>query len=145
MLYYILYSLHEYHSFFNVFRYITLRTIYAILTALILSLVIGPYMIEFLKRYQIGQVVRDNGPRSHLSQSGTPTMGGLLIIMVILFATLSWMDLSNLYIWLVLLALIGFGLIGFTDDYLKVVRKKSAGVARTDKFTLQVIVASLVG
>ncbi len=111
MLYYILYSLHDYHSFFNVFRYITLRTIYAILTALILSLVIGPYVIEFLKRYQIGQVVRDNGPRSHLSKSGTPTMGGLLIIMVILFATLSWMDLSNLYVWLVLFALIGFGLI----------------------------------
>src|SRR3989304_938828 len=117
MLYYILYSLHDYHSFFNVFRYITLRTIYAILTALILSLVIGPYVIEFLKQYQIGQVVRDNGPKSHLSKSGTPTMGGLLIIMVILFATLSWMGLSNLYIWLVLFALIGFGLIGFTDDY----------------------------
>lgn len=144
MLYYILYSLHDYHSFFNVFRYITLRTIYAILTALILSLVIGPYMIEFLKRYQIGQVVRQNGPSSHLSKSGTPTMGGLLIIMVVLFATLSWMDLSNLYVWLVLFALIGFGLIGFTDDYLKVVRKESAGLSGRYKFSLQVIVASVI-
>lgn len=144
MIYYILYSLHEYHSFFNVFRYITLRTIYAILTALILCLIIGPYMIEFLKKYQIGQYVRDDGPKHHLSKSGTPTMGGLLIIMVVLFATLSWIDLTNIYVWLVLFALVGFGLIGFIDDYLKVVRKKSAGLAGRYKFTLQVLVASII-
>ena len=144
MIYYILYSLHEYHSFFNVFRYITLRTIYAILTALVLSLVIGPYMIDFLKRYQIGQQIRDDGPKSHLSKSGTPTMGGLLIILVVLLSTLSWMDISNTYVWLVLSALVGFGLIGFIDDYLKVVRKKSDGLAGRYKIILQVIVASII-
>lgn len=144
MLYYILYSLHDYHSFFNVFRYITLRTVYAVLTALILSLLIGPYVIEFLKKYQIGQYVRDNGPKSHLSKSGTPTMGGLLILMAVLFATLSWIDLANIYGWLVLFALFGFGLIGFIDDYLKVVRKRSAGLAGRYKFTLQIVVASII-
>lgn len=144
MLYYILYSLHDYHSFFNVFRYITLRTVYAVLTALILSLLIGPYVIDFLKKYQIGQYVRDDGPKSHLSKSGTPTMGGLLILMVVLFATLSWIDLTNIYGWLVLFVLIGFGLIGFIDDYLKVVRKKSAGLAGRYKFTLQIVVASII-
>lgn len=144
MLYHILYSLHGYHSFFNVFRYITLRTVYAILTALVLSLIIGPYMIEFLKRYQIGQYVRDDGPRHHLSKSGTPTMGGILIIMVILFATLSWIDLSNIYAWLVLFALVGFSLIGFIDDYLKVVRKRSDGLAGRYKFFLQIMVAAII-
>ncbi len=144
MIYYILYSFHEHHSFFNVFRYITLRTIYAILTALILSLVMGPYVIEFLKRYQIGQYVREDGPKHHLSKSGTPTMGGLLIIIVVLFATLSWIDLSNIYVWLVLFALVGFGLIGFMDDYLKVVRKKSDGLAGRYKLTLQVVIASVI-
>lgn len=144
MIYYLLYSLHEYHSFFNVFRYITLRTVYAVLTALILCLIIGPYMIESLKRYQIGQYVRDDGPKHHLSKAGTPTMGGLLIIMVVLIATLSWIDLSNVYAWLVLFALVGFGIIGFIDDYLKVVKKKSDGLAGRYKFSLQIIVASII-
>jgi len=144
MIYYLLYSLHEYHSFFNVFRYITLRTVYAVLTALILCLIIGPYMIESLKRYQIGQYVRNDGPKHHLSKAGTPTMGGLLIIMVVLIATLSWIDLSNVYAWLVLLALVGFGAIGFIDDYLKVVKKKSDGLAGRYKFSLQIIVASII-
>ncbi|OGW15546.1 MAG: phospho-N-acetylmuramoyl-pentapeptide-transferase [Nitrospirae bacterium GWA2_42_11] len=144
MIYYLLYSLHEYHSFFNVFRYITLRTVYAVLTALILCLITGPYMIESLKRYQIGQYVRNDGPKHHLSKAGTPTMGGLLIIMVVLIATLSWIDLSNVYAWLVLLALVGFGAIGFIDDYLKVVKKKSDGLAGRYKFSLQIIVASII-
>lgn len=144
MIYHILYSLHEYHSFFNVFRYITLRTVYAILTALILCLIIGPYMIEFLKRYQIGQYVREDGPRHHLSKSGTPTMGGLLIMLVVLFSTLAWTDLWNVYVWLVLFAIFCFGLIGFTDDYLKVVRKRSDGLSGRYKFTLQIIVASII-
>lgn len=144
MIYRLLYSLHEYNSFFNVFRYITLRTIYAILTALILSLIIGPYMIEFLKKYQIGQYIRDEGPSHHLSKKGTPTMGGILIIMVVIFTTLAWADLSNIYVWLVLFGFAGFGLIGFIDDYLKVVRKKSDGLAARYKFTLQIIVASTI-
>lgn len=144
MIYRLLYSLHEYNSFFNVFRYITLRTIYAILTALILSLIIGPYMIEFLKKYQIGQYIRDEGPSHHLAKKGTPTMGGVLIIMVVMFTTLAWADLSNIYVWLVLFGFAGFGLIGFIDDYLKVVRQKSDGLAARYKFTLQIIVASII-
>jgi len=101
-------------------------------------------MIESLKRYQIGQYVRNDGPKHHLSKAGTPTMGGLLIIMVVLIATLSWIDLSNVYAWLVLLALVGFGAIGFIDDYLKVVKKKSDGLAGRYKFSLQIIVASII-
>lgn len=144
MIYHFLYSLHEYNSFFNVFRYITLRTIYAVLTALILCLIIGPYMIEFLKKYQIGQYIRDEGPSHHLAKKGTPTMGGVLIIMVVLFATLAWADLKNIYVWLVLFVLVGFGIIGFLDDYLKVVRKKNDGLAGKYKFTLQIAVASVI-
>ncbi len=144
MIYHLLYSLHEYNSFFNVFRYITLRTIYAMLTALILCFMVGPYMIEFLKKYQIGQYIRDEGPSHHLAKKGTPTMGGVLIITVVLFATLAWADLKDIYVWLVLFVLVGFGIIGFLDDYLKVVRKKNDGLAGRYKFTLQIVVASII-
>lgn len=144
MLYHLLYSLHDYYSFFNVFRYITFRTVYAVITALVLCLMIGPYMIELLKKYQIGQSVRSDGPSSHLTKSGTPTMGGVLILTIVILATIAWADLSNIYVWLVLAVLIGFGLIGFTDDYLKVVRKKSEGLRGKYKFTLQIAVATLV-
>ncbi len=144
MVYHLLYSLHDYYSFFNVFRYITLRTVYAVITAMVLCLLIGPYMIELLKKYQIGQFVRNDGPSSHLIKTGTPTMGGVLIIIIVVLATLSWADLSNIYVWLVLAVLIGFGLIGFTDDYLKVVRKKTEGLRGKYKFTLQIAVATLV-
>ncbi|MEK6560702.1 MAG: phospho-N-acetylmuramoyl-pentapeptide-transferase, partial [Nitrospirota bacterium] len=144
MIYHLLYSLHDYYSFFNVFRYITLRTVYAVITAMVLCLLIGPYMIELLKKYQIGQFVRNDGPASHLTKTGTPTMGGVLIIIIVVLATLSWADLSNIYVWLVLAVLIGFGLIGFTDDYLKVVRKKSTGLRGKYKFTLQIAVATLI-
>ena len=144
MLYQLLYSLHDYYSFFNVFRYITLRTVYAVITALILCLMIGPYMIELLKKYQIGQSVRSDGPSSHFTKAGTPTMGGVLILTIVVLATIAWADLSNIYVWLVLAVLVGFGLIGFTDDYLKVVRKKSEGLRGKYKFTLQIAVATLV-
>ncbi|MBI5197984.1 MAG: phospho-N-acetylmuramoyl-pentapeptide-transferase [Nitrospirae bacterium] len=145
MLYYFLYPLHDQFPLFNVFRYITFRTIYAVLTALIICLVVGPYIIQFLKRYQIGQVVREEGPKNHLDKTGTPTMGGVLIVLAILFATLLWADLTNVYVWLVLLALVGFTLIGFVDDYLKVMKKKSEGLKARYKFTLQVMIASIVG
>ena len=144
MIYHLLYSLHDYYSFLNVFRYITLRTVYSVITALILCLVIGPYMIELLKKLQIGQFVRNDGPSSHLAKAGTPTMGGVLILIIVVLATLSWADLSNIYVWLVLAALVGFGLIGFIDDYLKVVRKKSEGLRGKYKFTMQIAVATLV-
>ena len=144
MIYHLFYSLHDQYSFLNVFRYITLRTVYSVITALILCLVIGPYMIELLKKLQIGQFVRNDGPSSHLTKSGTPTMGGVLILIIVVLATLSWADLSNIYVWLVLAVLVGFGLIGFADDYLKVVRKKSEGLRGKYKFTLQIAVATLV-
>ncbi|HZX48846.1 MAG TPA: phospho-N-acetylmuramoyl-pentapeptide-transferase, partial [Nitrospirota bacterium] len=144
MIYHLFYSLHDQYSFLNVFRYITLRTVYSVITALILCLVIGPYTIELLKKLQIGQFVRNDGPSSHLTKSGTPTMGGVLILIIVVLATLSWADLSNIYVWLVLAALVGFGLIGFIDDYLKVVRKKSEGLRGKYKFTLQIAVATLV-
>ena len=144
MLYQLLYSLHDYYSFFNVFRYITLRTVYAVITALILCLMIGPYMIELLKKYQIGQSVRSDGPSSHFTKAGTPTMGGVLILTIVVLATIAWADLSNIYVWLVLAVLVGFGLIGFIDDYLKVVRKKSDGLRGKYKFTLQIAIATLV-
>jgi len=144
MIYHLLYSLHDYYSFLNVFRYITLRTVYSVITALVLCLMIGPYMIELLKKLQIGQFVRNDGPSSHLIKSGTPTMGGVLILIIVFFATLAWADLSNIYVWLVLAVLVGFGLIGFIDDYLKVVRKKSEGLRGKYKFTMQIAVATLV-
>ena len=144
MLYQLLYSLHDYYSFFNVFRYITLRTVYSVITALVLCLMIGPYMIELLKKYQIGQSVRSDGPSSHFTKAGTPTMGGVLILTIVVLATIAWADLSNIYVWLVLAVLVGFGLIGFIDDYLKVVRKKSEGLRGKYKFTLQIAVATLV-
>ena len=144
MLYQLLYSLHDYYSFFNVFRYITLRTVYAVITALVLCLMIGPYMIELLKKYQIGQSVRSDGPSSHFTKAGTPTMGGVLILTIVVLATIAWADLSNIYVWLVLAVLVGFGLIGFIDDYLKVVRKKSEGLRGKYKFTLQIAIATLV-
>jgi phospho-N-acetylmuramoyl-pentapeptide-transferase len=145
MLYYFLYPLHEQIPLFNVFRYITFRTIYAVLTALIVCLVVGPYVIQFLKRYQIGQVVRTDGPRNHFDKTGTPTMGGILIVLSIFISTLLWGDVSNVYVWLVLLAIVGFTAIGFLDDYRKVMKKKSEGLKARYKFGLQILIASGVG
>src|SRR4030065_2196813 len=116
MLYHLLYSLHDYYSFFNVFRYITLRTVYAVITALVLCLMIGPYMIELLKKYQIGQSVRSDGPSSHFTKAGTPTMGGVLILTIVALATVAWADLPNIYVWLDLAALVGFGVFGFFES-----------------------------
>ncbi|HZR46926.1 MAG TPA: phospho-N-acetylmuramoyl-pentapeptide-transferase [Candidatus Manganitrophaceae bacterium] len=141
MLYHFLYPLHTTYSFLNVFRYITFRTIYAILTALVISFLIGDWVTELLKRYQIGQQVRTDGPKSHLSKSGTPTMGGVMILVAILVSTLLWADLTNRYIWLVLFATAGYGLIGFWDDYLKCIRKNPKGLLPRYKFSLQILVA----
>lgn len=141
MLYQLLYPLHTEYSFLNVFRYITFRTGYAVLTALVISFVIGPWLIERLKKAQVGQQIREEGPRSHLHKAGTPTMGGLMILLSSLLASLLWMDLRNRYVWLVLFALAAFGLIGFVDDALKYVRKRSMGLRPRFKFLLQILVA----
>src|SRR5881397_1927335 len=122
---------------FNVFNYITLRAVLACLTALAVSLVLGPYMIRKLTAYKIGQAVRDDGPRSHLTKAGTPTMGGALILVSIGITTLLWGDLTNGYLWTVLLVTLAFGAIGWIDDYRKVVRRNPKGLSARAKFFWQ--------
>jgi phospho-N-acetylmuramoyl-pentapeptide-transferase len=140
MLYHLLYPLHDIFSFLNVFRYITFRTIYAILTALLISFVIGPWLINKLKAFQIGQVVRTDVPARHMAKNGTPTMGGSLILAAILIPTLLWSDLTNPYIWIVLLTTLGFGILGFLDDYKKVRDKNGMGIKARYKFPIQLAI-----
>jgi phospho-N-acetylmuramoyl-pentapeptide-transferase len=138
MLYYLFFDvLHRYWSPLNVFRYITVRTALASLTALFLSLLLGPWMIRRLRAMQIGQYIREEGPQRHQSKAGTPTMGGLLIITGIVIPTLLWMDLSNPYVIIAMAATFCFAAIGFTDDYLKVVRKRNLGLRGRTKLILQ--------
>jgi len=122
---------------FNVFNYITLRAVLACLTALAISLLLGPYVIRKLTSYKIGQSVRDDGPQSHLTKAGTPTMGGALILLAIGITTLLWGDLSNRFIWVVLLVTLGFGAIGWVDDYRKVVQRNPKGLSAKAKFLWQ--------
>jgi phospho-N-acetylmuramoyl-pentapeptide-transferase len=129
---------------FNVFSYITLRAMLAALTALAISFLIGPLMIRKLTYYKIGQSVRDDGPQTHLAKAGTPTMGGALILVAIVLTTLLWADLSNRYIWVVLLTTLGFGLIGWIDDYRKVVYRNPKGLSAGSKFFWQSIIALVV-
>jgi phospho-N-acetylmuramoyl-pentapeptide-transferase len=124
-----------------VFRYITFRTIYATITALLISFILGPWLIETLQRMQIGQTIRKVGPESHFVKEGTPTMGGALILLAIILPTLLWADLTNLYIWVTLLVIFGYGAIGFIDDYLKVVRKNSDGISARQKMFWQILIA----
>ncbi|HOP16619.1 MAG: phospho-N-acetylmuramoyl-pentapeptide-transferase [Chromatiaceae bacterium] len=129
--------LSQFDAGFLVFRYITLRTILAVLTALIISFMVGPAMIRRLSRYKIGQTVRNDGPQTHLSKSGTPTMGGALILVAVAVATLLWADLGNRYVWIVLLTTLAFGAIGMWDDYRKLVLKDSRGLAARWKYLWQ--------
>jgi phospho-N-acetylmuramoyl-pentapeptide-transferase len=141
VLYHLLYPLRTAFGAFNVFRYITFRSIFAILTALIISMVVGAWFIRKLRELQIGQFIREDGPQSHLSKTGTPTMGGLMIIFAILAATALWADLDNPYIWLLVLVTLGFGLIGFFDDYFKVIKKHNQGLSGRAKLVTQTLVA----
>ncbi len=145
MLYHLLYPLHSAIPGFNVFRYITFRSAGAVLTALIVSFMLGPSMIAWLRRLKVGQHVRDDGPQTHLSKQGTPTMGGLLIIAALAISVLLWSDLTNKYVWVVLFATLAFGGIGFWDDYLKVVKKRSTGLRAIQKFGLQIAASLAVG
>jgi phospho-N-acetylmuramoyl-pentapeptide-transferase len=141
MLYHLLYPLVEYHTFFNVFRYITFRTIYAILTALVLSLLLGPWLIRKLKDWHMGQKIRPYGPERHLEKEGTPTMGGILILFAAGSATILWADLTNLYIWVTLGTIVGFGAVGFWDDW-RVVRSGShRGISGRVRLLLEVLIA----
>src|SRR5579862_5049494 len=137
MLLWIAKLLSVHYTAFHAFSYLTLRAILAVMTALSMSLLIGPSMIERLSRYQIGQVVRDDGPRSHLPKAGTPTMGGALIIVVIMICTLLWADLRNRFVWITLGVTLGFGLIGFYDDYLKLVVRNTRGLIPRKKYFYQ--------
>jgi phospho-N-acetylmuramoyl-pentapeptide-transferase len=144
MLYHLVYPLHTYWSALNVFRYINFRLVYAAVIAFFVCLLLGPYLIRRLQALHIGQQIRPEGPKSHINKSGTPTMGGVMIVAGILISTILWADPSSHYIWLVVLAVVGFGLIGFMDDYLKVVKKKSEGLRPRQKLFLQVLVAMTI-
>ena len=133
----------DYLSGSNVFQYITLRPIHGVLTSLFIALWIGPSMIRYLARFQIRQTIRDDGPQSHLSKAGTPTMGGLLILVSISISTLLWADLGNRFIWVVLITTLMFGAIGFADDYLKLVRKNTKGLRAPYKYFWQSVAALL--
>jgi phospho-N-acetylmuramoyl-pentapeptide-transferase len=137
MLYWMAKLLAQHYGVFRVFSYLTLRAILAVISALALSLLVGPAMIARLSRYQIGQVVREEGPRSHLPKAGTPTMGGALIIVAIVVSTLLWVDLRDRFIWVTLAVTVGFGVIGFYDDYLKLVVGNSRGLAARWKYFWQ--------
>jgi len=145
MLYHLLISFYPQVPVFNVARYITFRTAAASMTALVVSLVLGPWLIRRLREFQIGQVIRQEGPESHRAKAGTPTMGGLLILAAALVPTLLWADLTNIYIWIAVISTSAFGAIGFLDDYLKVTRRSSGGLAPRYKLGLQVLVGLLVG
>ena len=145
MLYYLLYHLlQKYFSPLNVFRYITVRTVYASLTAMFLALVFGSWLIRKLRELQIGQFIREEGPQEHKKKAGTPTMGGVLIVLSTAVPTLLWADLSNMFVLLGLFALLAFAGIGFVDDYSKVAKRRNLGLTGKKKITLQILVSSVV-
>ena len=145
MLYHLLYPLHTDFSVFYVFRFITFRAIYATITALMLSFLFGPWLIDRLSALQMGQRVRKLGPESHYVKEGTPTMGGVLILFTIVVPTLLWADLTNLYVWLTILVTIGYGVIGFVDDLLKIKLENSDGLSPRQKMFWQMLIALGVG
>ena len=145
MLYHLLYPLSKTIFAFNVFRYLTFRAAGAVITALIVSFLLGPRVIAWLRRLKVGQQVRDDGPQTHLTKQGTPTMGGVLIIAAIVSSVLLWSDLTNQYVWVVLFATLAFGGIGFWDDYIKVVKKRSTGLTPREKFSLQLGAGLVIG
>lgn len=142
MIYHLLYPLAGTFTVFNVFRYITFRSIYALLTALVISILFGPRIIRWLKRLKCGQYIREDGPK-HQCKEGTPTMGGLIIGIAVLVSTLLWGDLTNPHLWLTLLVYVGFGVVGFADDYIKVVKRRNLGLSAKAKFGGQMLVAML--
>jgi phospho-N-acetylmuramoyl-pentapeptide-transferase len=144
MIYHLLYPLHTTFSSFNVFRYITFRTIYAAITALVICFILGPWLIRKLQSLKIGQPIREDGPDSHLSKEGTPTMGGLLIIFAAVISTFLWSNLTIDYVWMVMMVTVGFGLIGFMDDYRKLSQKNSKGISGKVRLLLEVAIALFV-
>ncbi len=145
MFFHLLYPLHRSFGLFNVFRYITFRTAMAVLTALLVSFILGPGLIRRLRQFQIGQEIREEGPATHRSKRGTPTMGGLLVITAVVLPTLLWADLGNAFVWIVVVTMLLCGGIGFADDYLKVARKRNLGLTARRKLALQVLVGLALG
>lgn len=145
MLYLWLYPLHTEFSFLNIFRYLSFRIIYAAVTAFLLAFILTPPLIRKLQAMRMGQHVREDGPSRHLAKTGTPTMGGLLIIFAVVFSTVLWADVTNRYVWLVVFATVGFGLVGFFDDYRKFTGGKSKGLSASQKFLAQGLVAFGIG
>ncbi|RLC25937.1 MAG: phospho-N-acetylmuramoyl-pentapeptide-transferase [Deltaproteobacteria bacterium] len=144
MLYEFLYPYHLDYTFLNIFRYITFRTIYGGLTAFLICLLFGPFVIKKLSQMQIGQIIQTDGPQSHLGKQGTPTMGGILILFSIFITTLIWGNLSNHYVNILLLALMLFGFIGFVDDYLMQIKKRNMGFSAKGKFLIQILFALII-
>ncbi|WP_031386048.1 phospho-N-acetylmuramoyl-pentapeptide-transferase [Desulfonatronum thiodismutans] len=140
MIYHLLYPLGSEYIVFNVFRYITFRSVYALLTALLISIVLGPLFIAWLQRLKCGQHIREDVPK-HNGKAGTPTMGGLLIAFSLLTSVLLWGDLTNVYLWLTIFVFVGFGLVGLWDDFLKVVKKRNQGLSAGGKLLGQIVVA----
>jgi phospho-N-acetylmuramoyl-pentapeptide-transferase len=146
MLYWLLWeTLYHYFSPFRVFQYNTFRTAFASLTAMFISILVGPWLIRKLRDFQIGQHIREEGPRSHLKKAGTPTMGGLLIVLAVILSTLLWANLRNPYVWIAMLGMIGFGAVGFYDDYTKVRKMRNLGLTARMKILLQVLVSLIIG
>lgn len=145
MLYHLLYPLHKTISVFNVFQYITFRTIYASLTAFLIVFFLGPRTIRKLRELQIGQYIQQDGPQQHQSKAGTPTMGGTLILFSVVGTTLLWTNLTNPHVWIILLVALGFGGIGFYDDYIMLIKKRNKGLGAKAKFLLQSLVALVAG
>jgi phospho-N-acetylmuramoyl-pentapeptide-transferase len=145
LLYWLLYGyLYHYFSPFRIFRYVTFRTAFASLTALFMGMIIGPAIIRKLREFQIGQYIREEGPQAHQKKAGTPTMGGVLIVVSFIIPTLLWADLSNKYVWLVMLSTISFASIGFADDYLKMKHRRNLGLTGRSKLMLQILTAVVV-
>ncbi len=145
MLYSLLYPLHTRFSVLNVTQYITFRTAAASLSALFISLALGPWMVRKLREFQIGQVIRTEGPTSHKPKAGTPTMGGLLILTASLIPTILWARLNNVYVWIAVLTTVAFGAVGFADDYLKIVRRSHHGLRPRYKMLFQILIGAAVG
>jgi phospho-N-acetylmuramoyl-pentapeptide-transferase len=146
LLYWLLYQrLFAHFPPFRIFRYVTFRTAFASLTALFMGLIIGPAIIRQLREFQIGQYIREEGPKAHQRKAGTPTMGGVLIVIAIVVPTLLWADLSNAYVWMATMSTLAFGAIGFADDYIKVVRRRNLGLTGRSKLLLQFLTAAAVG
>jgi phospho-N-acetylmuramoyl-pentapeptide-transferase len=146
MLYWLLWeTLYHYFSPFRVFQYNTFRTAFASLTALFISILVGPWLIRKLREFQIGQHIREEGPRSHLKKAGTPTMGGLLIVLAVILSTVLWANLRNPYVWIAMFGMVGFGAVGFYDDYSKIRKMRNLGLTARMKILLQLLVSLIIG